>query len=435
MRPTALLVLGLAASGGCGTVSSGPNVRLGAVHESIVDALRRDELARARALALELEGRAPGADSFALLGDVLWRTGELVDAEGLFRRAEAGGAPRGRLGLARSALAGGRPGEVRELVEPLRAVPDLAEDAHLLLAAIFWHDGDRASAAMELAAASATGGGARPWPAVEAMALLSGGDGALLDWRGATSALEMDSQGRVPVTVGGRVVRLVVTLDGRRTTIGGAAALALAPGAASPAVSAQVAEVRLGDLHALAIVRFDPEVPGDGILGADLLATLAWELSVGERQLRVASPSGRGARDLAPADLGATNWGTARLPRVGLGLQLLLRPRIGGQVTSAVVDVAGRSRLSQIMAGDVVAEGESGQPGDQVDLELRLGARRQSVSWLIDDLLPMGSGGIVAPRAVVGVDVLTRLRLRWQPDRLQVSYEEIDIAAPAAAGR
>ena len=73
--------------------------------------------------------------------------------------------------------------------------------------------------------------------------------------------------------------------------------------------------------------------------------------------------------------------------------------------------------------------------GEQIELELRLGARRQDVAWIVEDLLPMGQGGRIAPRAVIGVDVLSRLRLRWLPDRLQVSYEEVPAGTLPIAGR
>lgn len=420
---------------GCGSAPTGANLRLAGVHDSIVRALREDDLARARVQALQLEGRLPGADTYALLGEVLWRSGEMVDAEGLFRRAKVGGAPRGGLGLARMAFARGEVDGVRQAVEPLIAVAELAADAHLVLAAVAWRAGDREVAAMQLAAASATGDIPRPWPGVEAMALQPATDTPFLDWRGATSALELDDQGRVAVTVEGRLLRLVLALDGRRTTIGGAAATALAPDVPFPAVSAKATEVALGEVRATAIVRVDPRLGDDGVLGTDLLSSLAWELSLGERRLRVAAPHGGGAADLAPADLRTTHWGTVRLVYTGLGAQLLLRPRIAGRVITAVIDVAGDSRLSVLAAGDLL-DGESApEVGARVSLELRLGAYGQTIPWRVADLLPLGAGGLIAPRAVLGVDALSGLRLRWQPDRLQLSYEEVVGAAPPAAGR
>jgi hypothetical protein len=423
---------------GCATASQGINARLASVQSEIDQALDDDQLERAYELAVEFEYRLPGGDSFATLGEVLWRRGDLIDAEAMHRRAVDAGVPRGYLGLARAALARSRWDEAESAARRAAELPATASQAMMLLAAVEWGRGRPHAAAQALAVTSAEAS-----PLTQEAALIAavgppdddpGGEWrSPLQWRGETATLALAAGAIVEARIGGLPASLRILLDGTRSSI--SPQLAMRTGAAGvadgDAIGAPLTLDALRTPSAPFRVR-TPEGPEDGVLGFDLLSTLGWaiDLRAGSMTLWAAPAAADG---VAGPLLARTHWATVRIPRRGIEAQLLVLPRLRGQIVRATLDLSGRSRVGSRALAQVYRDDEPPGTGggDPLALELRLGGWGGRIDLEIADLTPLAAGGRVAPQAVLGADVLADWRIWWRPDYPDLRFERHPESAPA----
>lgn len=429
---------------GCASASQGVNARLAVIQSDIDRALEQDELDRALSLAIEFEDRLPGGDSFAALGDVRWRLGELLQAEALQRRAVQAGVPRGYLGLARIDLARGRISEALEHARRAAELPEIAPAAWTIIAAAGWASGRPAAASDALNAAA--GEGSDGVLAQEAAIIgdrstateAETGDAprSPIEWHGEHATLGISPGGRIEARVGGVPATLRVLLDGSRSSLTPelAGRISIRDPAEGDAIGAPLT---LGDVRTPAAVFRVRASDGaeDGVLGFDLLSTLAWMLDVRGGVLQLSTGGGPEPVGIDPPVLSRTHWATVRIPRLGLGAQLLVVPRLRGEIVRATLDLGGPSRLG---LRTLPALSEQGPPpvaavGEVVEMEVRIGAWRGERPWVLEDLTPLGSGGRVSPQAVIGADLLREWRIRWRPDRGDLRFERHDTSDAEAS--
>lgn len=428
------MVVSAIVAAGCGTTNQSLNTQLPVLRTSVDDLLAADDLAAAERIARGLERRMPGVDTYALLGRVKWRTGDLVEAEALFRRSANGGIPEGLLGLARSRLARGEIESASASAEALVTVGSVAARAYRLLAAVAWGRGRVAEAAAALSAAADTPRNPRArLDRAEARALeeiASSSPETALGWTGEGSVLTVRMNDMtVAGTLDGRPARLQVSLREDRTAVAPYVVEEMIGGRSLADVG--TVAIGLADLTATHVpveIRDLPEGV-DGRLGFDVLSTVAWALDTRSGRLEIAAPAAAGdsaAQLPRPPDLSRTYWAAVRVPRDGLAVQLLLVPRIRGVVLASALDPGAVERIDERA---LAAAGGSSSQG-QVEAEVRLGAWRQDLVWEVSDLYPEGEGGAVAPRAILGAAAVAGWRLYWTPHAGSLLLERV--AEPAA---
>lgn len=420
------LIAGVALSA-CSVRREALNAQLPVLRASVERDLAADELASAERVARDLEARLPGVDTYVLLGRVLWRTGDLLDAEAFHRRAAVDGLPEGLLGLARARIAEAEI-EAGEDLRRLLEVPSVAGRAGRLLAAALLAEGRTAAAAQAFrrAADAAEAPGAAGDRAMAAA--LESIDGPYATWVGEPDRLTLEPGVVVAATLDGRPVRAMLSLAADRSAV---ASRLLGPEPDAPgeeeaeddpdADSARrprlrAARVGLGAMEATVLLE-EAELP-EGVdlrVGFDLLASLSWALDLTVGTFAVAPAA---AGPAPPLDLGRTHWMSARVPRDALAVQLLVFPRVEGRVQSTALDLTGGTRLDVRVARRL----ELGQEG-RAEVEVRMGAWRGDVEAEIVDLYPLGADGAIAPRAVLGADVLRGWRLVWRPGRAELVLE------------
>lgn len=403
----------------CATpTNEGLNTQLPVLERSVDQLLAEDDIAAAEGIARGLERRLPGIDTYGLLGRVLWRAGDLMEAEALWRRAAAGGIPEGMLGMARSRFARGERVEAAAIAGELTSVEEVAVRARRLLAAVAVAEGDLREAAEQLATAAEAEENprrARDLAEAEALREIAAGERGV-GWSGSPAVLDLHvSDMTVAGFVDGVAARIQISLMDDRTAVP-------ADGSrAEEAPPVRVTEIGLGDLSARvpAEVRELPEGVGARI-GFDALSRLSWVLDLRGGTLALARDPGRGLRDQAPEpSLPRTYWAAVRVVRDGLAVQLLLLPRVRGEVMSTGLDPGGRSRIDgRALSGPVLRRDDG-----PVDAEVRLGAWRETLPWEIVDLYVEAEDGAVAPQAVLGGPGLEGWRLYWRPNATSLALE------------
>jgi hypothetical protein len=213
------------------------------------------------------------------------------------------------------------------------------------------------------------------------------------------------------------VEQLGLPVDGSAAT-GRRSATARWPGLLSPR-QVMVPRIEFDGLSINGVVAAVAQPPEgvDGVLGADILASARWSLMLPRSELMLAPAS------LAPQQLPriaegrAVAWLNVRLVREGVGVQMLVFPRVAGNVVAAGIDLARASRLDS--PAFVVPPGDSSAPAP-----LMLGGWRQDVSWRPASLTGWAVDGGVAPIAVLGENVLRAWALHWYPGTMQLRVDE-----------
>ena len=432
------------AAGVCGCASASPDINRPTivVESEIRELLDAGEITAALNRATLYERRAPGAESWSLLGGALWRSAELLKAESFYRRAASSGTLEGTLGLARVAAALGRLDEARLLVEQVISREWRRAPALQLLAAVAWRQGNSVEAAQHLSAAAEAsedaGARARLANAAAAAATIAQrSGGATILWSGPASAvpLERDAAG-APIVVarlGDTTARLRLSLRSPRSTLSPrlVSRVGLVVHGDSESGGHTVAPVALGSVRAPAVPFVLQPVGGaDGELGFDVISTLGWELWLSEERIFFRMPlavvlAGNNSSRPSEAEFLRTHWVDVRVPVDGLGAQLLLLPRLSAVAVAASIDLWGPSRISyeglaRATAHD--AEPTDGQAEETVVLATRLGGFGARYAYRIKSRLEtLAESGSVVPQAVLGVDFAASWGLRWSPEQQQLS--------------
>ena len=165
------------------------------------------------------------------------------------------------------------------------------------------------------------------------------------------------------------------------------------------------------------------EAPADvvGVVGADILSGARWSLAPGCTELMLAPPT-VGSRTLEGVQEGqAIAWLKARLVREGLGVQMLLFPRVAGSVVAVGLDIGAGSRLDS--ESFEVTPGRSSVPA-----QLMLGGWKAEVLWRPASLVGWAVDGGVAPTAVLGSNLLGAWALHWYPMSFQLRVDAPPVA-------
>lgn len=400
----------------------------------------RVRLALDRADLLSQRGRGPETDLVS--GWAHWRNGRVRAAEARFRRAAGAGSGEANIGMATvAASAGDWEGAARFATIGLDSDTQSGR-GHALLASAAWIAGDRAASIRELRAWSAAESGTARGRAAEAMAAAME---TLRDpvhlWDGAATSLPLvetaDGALAVEAAVGGRRVLLAIDLTYRQSLISEPAAVAAGlsvVGAATPGSRGASARwpsvlssrqvgcpaIEFGDLSVRNVVLAVSGAPRgtDGVLGIDLLSQARWSFDPVRRTLLLGPPSGgaTSAGDAVGEPSRTIAWLSARLAYEGVSAQLLLYPRLEGEVTPAGLDVTGISRLDSDLLP--VRAGSGAAPAG-----LALGGWKGETTWRPTSLAGWAVDGGIAPVAVLGRDVVAGWSLHWYPASAQLRID------------
>lgn len=387
-----------------------------------------------------LTRRYRGPEAELVHGWALWRNGDVRGAETRFRRAADAGAGGGYAGLAavRASMA-----EWDAAVEMANTAVEVAERtgvAHAILASAAWVAGDADTAARELRAWSAAESGTTRGRAAAAMAAaVARLDGPAHEWVGRPALVPLyplpGGGCAVDATIGGARARLKLDLTFRQSVLSpdfaasiglvadglpgqpGRAATSRWPALLSPRQAA-VSALDFGGVMVRNVVVAVAEAPADvaGVVGADILSGARWSLAAGCTELMLAPPTA-GSHALEGVEEGRLiAWLKARLVREGLGVQMLLFPRVADSVVAVGLDIGATSRLDS--ESFEVAPGSNSAPA-----RLMLGGWKAEVRWRPASLAGWAVDGGVAPTAVLGNNVLGAWALHWYPMSLQLRVE------------
>ena len=459
-------------------------------------ALDEDRVRDALRYAEPLARNVPSAANEGLLGLALWRSGELMEAEAHFRRAADTGAGLGLLGLAMAKAAQRHWSVAQSLASDAASRPSTAPAASALLAAMDLQRGDapaarvhletwarleprRTSRALANSAVTALG-------AVNAAAN-DRSAAPMARWTGASTRIDLRTGASrlstLQARIGGIEVHLAVQLDAARSVlrpeIAQAANIALTRLLSEDSSERSTADARRAQLEApldidLIVGRIPnlslgatslndaPFVIGepfrlendaefrnsdvatatdladiDGILAADHMLRVRWSLDVRTMTL-VLSPeaqSGPGATESVRSLPSETSLYRARpwIAANELAVQMFLLPRIAGRPVAALLDLARPSSLDIDL--DLELESADQDGAEQESLPTFLVGLRFDIDWRRADLEGAARGGLTAPRATIGRDLVANLRLHWLPETGELALQTLPEPAPAPAPR
>ena len=116
-----------------------------------------------------------------------------------------------------------------------------------------------------------------------------------------------------------------------------------------------------------------------------------------------------------------------------LAVQMFLLPRIAGRPVAALLDLARPSSLDIDL--DLELESADQDGAEQESLPTFLAGLRFDVDWRRADLEGAARGGLAAPRATIGRDLVANLRLHWLPETGELALQTLPEPAPAPAPR
>ena len=417
---------------------------LGPSVDEVRSLLEQDRVRQAKRRAEELFVQLRGPQTDLVTAWALWRNGEVRQAETRFRRAAGAGMEDGFAGLALVRASVGDWRGARELAAAALQAGGNSGVAHAVLASAAWWSQERDAAVGELRAWGAAERGTRRGAAASAMAAavdrLTGPPHA---WSGDAAALRVrrmqDGSLAVEANVAGRPTLLAIDLTFRQSLVSEevaeSAGLSLVENQGSssgpsasdrwPAIltarQAACSSIALGSVEVGNIVLAvgpAPEGVG-GVIGMDILAGLRWSFDARRQILIVAPPDQGDAVDELSAEgpMRVVAWLNARLIYEGLGVQLLLFPRVQGEVIPAGINLGDRSQLESDLLPVAAGSGASTVP-------LRLGGWTGEPVWRPASLVGWAADGGVAPSAVLGGDLLGQWTLHWLPETRQIRIEE-----------
>jgi len=402
--------------------------------------LDQDRVRQALERADLLTQRYRGPEAELVHGWALWRNGDLRGAQARFRRAAESGAEGGYAGLAAVWASMAEWDSAVEMAKIGAVAPERNGVAHAILASAAWVSGDADTAAREMRAWSvAEPGTARGRAAAAMAAAVARLDGPVHEWVGQPTLVPLHPLPgggcAVDATIGGVRVRMKLDLTFRQSLIssGYAASVGLVadgsplhPGRAAtsrwPALlsprQAAVSAIDFGGIMVRNVVVAVAEAPADvaGVIGADILTGARWSLAAGCTELMLAPPT-VGSRTLEGVEGGQViAWLKARLVREGVGVQLLLFPRVADSVVAMGLDIGANSRLD--------SQSFEVTPGSNlVPAQLMLGGWKAEVLWRPASLVGWAVDGGVAPTAVLGSNVLGAWALHWYPMSSQLRVD------------
>lgn len=377
-------------------------------------------------IAIDYERRVPGPEAWSYMGRALWRLGALTAAEAFHRRAARDGHPEGRLGVARALAARGDFAAAAELAAPTVDVEEMTVRAGRFLGGLYWQLGDPAAAAAAFARAS---GAATDEMAVQLAALgtavLAAAGVTPRRWEGAAATAtteQVDGTTWLDAQIAGEPARLRLDPLASRSSVTPQFVARLGLDAGTRHLALRMA---LGDVAATVPLAVRELEFGDGVLSFDLLADLRWIWSPASGAFFVGPDDNRAAARGFQRDLAFTHWVTARSVVDGLGLQLLLVPRLGARPAVATATTRGIGTISPRAAE--TASGAAVAVGDEVLLRTRVGGWDAELAFRVVHEMGAVSETPLAPPVVLGADFAERWDWRWSPTSRQLGL--IDRAA------
>ena len=444
---------------GCSALPGMPESELAVFGPSVQQVrslLQQNRVHEALDEALYLTRTYPSGLTETLVGQAMWRNGQVTRAEARFRRAARTDLAEAYVGLATVRASAGQWDMAMRLLTDASGSSEAEARAQPLLASAAWRAGDLAQTQTHLQAWSRTETDPLLASVAAAMAAaVADVEGPPLVWSGEAAVVDLENALGgglvVPVSVGGTEGRLLLDLSARQSLLSPelaeAAGLVVHSGDLGadrapqhpdwttrrhqPHLSqAACPELRLGTarLRNAVIGVGQPPEGVDGVLAFDLLLTARWSLRLDGPVLALgpASASEEVNRDIGGSIPAAVTWLNARLAHQGLTVQVFFYPLVAGERLAMGLDLGARSMLDP--------EQELGISAPRG--RLQMGGWTGDVEWEISPLEVWASAGGVAPRATLGHNLIDDWILHWLPEQEQVRFDRAATSvSPADANR
>jgi len=448
----------LALLAGCSALPGIPETELAAFGPSVERVrllLVQDRVHEALGEALYLTQTYPSGLTETLVGQAMWRTGQVTEAEARFRRASKTDLAEASVGLATVRASTGRWDTAMRLLSDASGSTEADAQALPLLASAAWRSGDVARTQRHLQA----------WSRIEANALLARAAAAMavavadlegppLEWSGDVAVVELgstiDGGLVIPVRIGDAEGRLLLDLAARQSSISPefaeAAGLAVRSdgrAAARPLNEPDVTtnrhwprleqaacpDLQFGGARLRNAVVGVGQAPAgvDGVLAFDLLLTASWSLRLDGPTMALgpASASDDVHRMIGGSIPATVAWLNARLVHQALAVQVFVYPLVAGERVAVGLDLGESSILDlEQDLGNLALRGR-----------LQMGGWSGEVGWQISPLEVWASAGGVAPRATLGHNLLDDWILHWLPEQAQIRFDHAATDAPSADTR
>ena len=432
--------------GGCSALPGIPDSELAAFGPSVEQVrslLQQDRVHEALDEALYLARTHPSGLTETLVGQAMWRNGQVTEAEARFRRAAKTDLAEAYVGLATVQASAGHWGTALRLLSDVSGSSEADAWARPLLASAAWRSGDLAQTQSHLQA----------WSRIEADALLARAAAAMAaavadveeppsEWSGEAAVVDLETTPDgglvVPVRINGAEGRLLLDLAARQSLIspelaeaGGLVVQSGDRGAARTLRQPEVSTSR-HQLHLLQAACPDLRVGGarlrnaiigvgqapdgvDGVLAFDLLLTARWSLRLDGPVLALgpASASDDVQQMIGGSIPAAVAWLNARLAHQALAVQVFVYPLVAGERVAMGLDLGMRSMLDP----------EHDLGGSAPRGRLQMGGWSGEIEWEISPLESWAAAGGVAPIATLGHNLIDDWILHWLPEQEQIRFD------------
>ncbi len=411
--------------------------------EQVRSLLRQNRVHEALDEALYLARNYPSGLTETLVGQAMWRSGQITEAEARFRRAARTDLAEAYVGLATVRASAGQWDTAKRLLSGASGSPEAEAWALPLMASAAWRSGDLAQTQLHLQAWSRIETDAMLARVAAAMAAaVADVEGAPLEWSGEAAVVDLentlDGGFVVPVRVGGAEGLLLLDLAARQSMIspelaeagglvvhsGGLAAtrtLEYPEGTTHRhqphLLQAACPDLRFGGarLRNAVIGVGQPPDGVDGVLAFDLLLTARWSLRL-DGPVMVIGPASAGDdvhRKIGGSIPATVAWLNARLVHQALTVQVFVYPLVAGERLAMGLDPAMRSMLDP--EHDLGSSAPLGR--------LQMGGWSGEVEWEISPLEVWASAGGVAPSATLGHNLIDDWILHWLPEQEQIRFD------------
>jgi len=198
---------------------------------------------------------------------------------------------------------------------------------------------------------------------------------------------------------------------------------------ADPGTRELVRSLGVADLTAPAIPFSiqEPVAPGggaDGVLGFDLLAELRWSWTPATGALVMGTATARAEGVVFQSDLPQTHWAAVRTPIDGLGMQLMLTPRIEARPEFASVgsDPGGVMSLAAVRRAYPEA---TVAVGEERRMRTRVGGWDEELVYRVAPEAGSEKELPIVTRVLLGADFARRWTWRWSPVGRQLALVEL----------